>query len=149
MIYPRNFESKTGFDAVRHMVADRCGSPLSAAKADEMTFSAVFDTVSRRLGEVAEFVTVLGGSEDFPAAVIRDITARLRALRPEGTFLTAAELIDLGTSLSSMAAIEAFFRSKRTDEGTSTLPLLDDLARRLTIFPALTALIGNTVDRWG
>lgn len=149
MIYPRNFESKTGFDAVRRMVAERCGSPLSAAKADEMTFSSDFDTVSRRLGEVAEFVTVLGGSEDFPAAVIRDITARLRALRPEGTFLTAAELIDLGTTLSSMAAIEAFFRSKRNDEGTSELPLLDDLARRLTIFPALSTLIGNTVDRWG
>lgn len=149
MIYPRNFESKTGFDAVRRMVAERCGSPLSAAKADEMTFSSDFDTVSRRLGEVAEFVTVLGGSEDFPAAVIRDITARLRALRPEGTFLTAAELIDLGTSLSSMAAIEAFFRSKRNDEGTSELPLLDDLARRLTIFPTLSTLIGNTVDRWG
>lgn len=150
MIYPQNIESKIGFDAVRHMVADLCGSPLSAAKAEEMAFNTDFHTVSRELGRVAEFMSVADGADDpFPEASIRDITLRLKTLRPEGTFLTAAELVDLGVSLSSMAAIDAFFGRRRSPEGHSSLPLLDELAVKLSPFPALAREIDRTVDRWG
>lgn len=149
MTYPENIEHKIGFDAVRRMVMAKCTSPLGEALVEEMSFSDDYDTVSRRLGEVAEFRAIITGDNDFPAGGIRDITERLKAIRPEGTYLTAAELVDLGVSLATMTAVEAFFRTRRTPDGTSPYPLLDELAGDMQVFPLLASSIDRIVDRWG
>lgn len=149
MIYPKNIETKIGFDAVRRMVADRCSSPLSVELVNSMQWSSDYAEVTRRLGRVAEFKSLIDSAEDFPAPVIRDVTMRLKAIRPEGTYLTAAELVDLGVSLSSMAAIHNFFAQRRTPEGSSPLPLLDEIAVKLAPYPTLAREIDRTVDRWG
>lgn len=149
MIYPDNIEHKIGFDAIRRLVADRCSSPLSADKVAQMKFSTSCDEISESLGRVAEMSSISEGDEAFPAPVIRDITARLKAIRPEGTFLTADELVDLGASIASMASIDTFFARRRTPEGHSAFPLLDTLALRLSPYPTLSREIDSTVDRWG
>lgn len=149
MIYPDNFEKKIGFDAVREMVAERCGSPLSVEKVHSMSYMTDYEDVSRELGRVAEFVAILTGDDDFPACVIRDITTRLKAIRPEGTFLTATELTDLAATIGSMASVSKFFAARRNAEGISTMPLLDELAVGLDSYPMLAAAIDRTVDRWG
>lgn len=149
MTYPENIERKIGFDAVRRMVASRCASPLGEALVASMTFSDDYDTVRRELTRVNEFCAILRGSDDYPDGPIRDVTARLRSIRPEGTFLTAAELVDLGVSLSTMSGIEAFFRTHRGEDGSTPYPELDAIAAGLQAFPALARTIDRTVDRWG
>ncbi|MDE6301038.1 MAG: Smr/MutS family protein [Muribaculaceae bacterium] len=149
MIYPENFEIKIGFDAVRRMVAEKCESDLGRRRVDAMEFSDDYALVSERVGRVAEFKTIIGSGDDFPSGGIRDLTVRLKAIRPEGTYLTASELLDLSVSLQTMAAISNFFSSRFTDEGTTPYPLLSDAASRLGVFPALCTLIGRVVDRWG
>ncbi|MCM1032239.1 MAG: Smr/MutS family protein [Odoribacter sp.] len=149
MTYPQNFEYKIGFDIIRAMVSERCSSGLGAQKVQEMRFESSYDKVARLLGQVAEFVTILSGEDSFPAAVIRDVTGRLKTIRPEGTYLTAAELVDLGATIESMAAISHYFESHRSSDGTSALPLLDELALRLDPYPSLSREINRTVDRWG
>lgn len=131
------------------MVAAKCTSPLGEQMVAEMEFSSDYGCVARELGRTAEFVSIIGGDDDFPSGGIRDITARLRSIRPDGTWLTAAELVDLGVSLATMAAIEAFFRTRRNPEGVSPFPLLDELAGQLNVFPILSAAIDRVVDRWG
>ncbi len=149
MIYPNNFEAKIGFDVVRRMVASRCGSPLSELQVDAMRFSSDFEEIKQRLNQTDEYRAILQSDEDFPAVTIRDITARLKSVRPEGTFLTSSEFIDLGVTLSSMASLESFFRKHRSEEDATPYPYLDDLARQLTIFPQLASAIERTIDRWG
>lgn len=149
MIYPDNFESKIGFDTVRKMVAAKCASSLGSAYVESMKFSSDYKTVRRELGRVEEFRRILTGGEDFPGGAIRDITERLRAIRPEGTYLTGNELVDLGTSLATMSAIESFFRTRRNEEGVSPYPLLDNISAELQMFPALAKSIDRIVDRWG
>lgn len=149
MIYPDNFEYKTGFDSIRRMVSAKCASPLGAEHVASMKFSSDYATVVRELGRVEEFCRIIGGADDFPSGSIKDVTERLRSIRPEGTFLTASELLDLGTSLATMAAIEAFFRTRRTDEDSTPYPLLDSIARELQLFPLLAKAIDKIVDRWG
>ncbi|MBJ2187574.1 MAG: Smr/MutS family protein [Muribaculaceae bacterium] len=149
MIYPDSIESKIGFDTVRRMVAAKCSSPLGEGMVADMAFSDDFDTVARELGRVAEFCVILHGDDDFPSGGIRDITARLKSIRPDGTYLTAAELVDLGVSLATMASIEAFFRTRRNPEGVSPFPLLDEVAQELNVFPLLASAIDRVVDRWG
>lgn len=149
MIYPENIEHKIGFDTVRGMVSKRCTSPLGRLLVDDMAFSSDFDTVECLLQQVAEMKAVLDGDEGFPSGGIRDVTERLKSIRPEGTHLTAAELVDLQVSLGTMAAIAEFFAAQRNDEGVTPYPRLDAIAAGLQAFPALAAAINRTVDRWG
>ena len=149
MIYPENIEKKIGFDAVRSMVAELCGSPLSKQLAAEATFSGDFAEVDAELRRVAEFKTIIETDPDFPGVAFRDVTVRLRSIRPEGTFLTAEEFVDLNLSLSAMASIASYFARQRTEEGASPYPHLDDLAQQLMVFPAISAAIARTFDRWG
>lgn len=149
MIYPKNFENKIGFDAVRRMVAEKCTSSLGKGFVERMDFSNDCSSVKTLLGETEEFRQIIACGEEFPAGGIRDITARLAAIRPEGTYLTAAELADLSVSLGTMASIEMFFRKHRENEGHSAYPLLDIIASGLNSFPSLAKSIGDIIDRWG
>ena len=149
MIYPENIEKKIGFDAVRRMVAELCGSPLSKQLAAEAVFSTDYAEVDAELRRVAEFKTIIETDPDFPGVAFRDVTVRLKAIRPEGTFLTAEEFVDLNLSLTAMAAIATYFARQRNDEGVSPYLHLDDLAQQLMVFPAISAAIARTFDRWG
>ena len=149
MTYPERIEQKIGFDAVRDMVAAYCGSQLARDLVGEMQFSDSFDEVASRLGRVAEMKTILEGDDAFPGAVIRDITLRLKSVRPDGTFLTAGEFVDLAVTLESIAAIVKFFDHHRRDDGSSEYPGLDRLADGLVALPALSREIDRAIDRSG
>lgn len=149
MTYPERIEQKIGFDAVRDMVAACCGSQLARDLVGEMQFSDSFDEVASRLGRVAEMKTILEGDDAFPGAVIRDITQRLKSVRPDGTFLTAGEFVDLAVTLESIAAIVKFFDRHRRDDGSSEYPGLDRLADGLVALPALSREIDRAIDRSG
>ena len=148
MIYPESFESKIGFDAVRSMVASKCASPLGAAFVEAMSFSDEFNTVETELKQVDEFRRIITSADTFPGGAIKDITGRLQAIRPEGTHLTAAELVDMGISFATMADIASFFQ-KRHDEGVSPYPELNAIASEMVLFPVLARSIDRIVDRWG
>ncbi|MCM1037460.1 MAG: endonuclease MutS2, partial [Bacteroides sp.] len=149
VIYPDNFEKKTGFDGVRRMVAERCSSAMGRELAAGMAFSADYDTVAAQLGRAAEMLAILRSDEDFPATDADDLTGRLRAVRPEGTWLTGAELHQLRRTLATLGAIASFFAAHRSDEGVSVYPHLDALSLELDAFPALVREIDRIIDRWG
>lgn len=67
MIYPQNFEQKTGFDKIRHLITEKCLSPLGEERVAEMGFSADFEVVSKRLEQTDEFIRILHGDTEFPA----------------------------------------------------------------------------------
>lgn len=149
MIYPDNIENKIGFDSVRRMVLTRCESPLGRKCADDMAFGSDFNEVRRLLEETAELKSIIEGDNDFPSGDIRDLTDRLRAVRPEGTHLSTAELIDLRVSMTTMADIAEYFAKHRDDDGSTPYPRLDAVASGLNVFPLLVSAIDRVVDRWG
>lgn len=65
MIYPQNFEQKTGFDKVRRLISEKCLSPLGEERVAEMEFSADYQTVTRRLEQTDEFVRILQEKTSF------------------------------------------------------------------------------------
>lgn len=149
MIYPDNFEKKTGFDGVRHMVAERCASSMGRSLAEDMAFSADYALLRTELGRTAEMLAIIRSDEDFPSTAADDLTARLRAVRPDGTYLTGAELHQLRHTLTTLAAIDTFFGAHRDEEGVSRFPALDTLAAEFQAFPALNREIDRIIDRWG
>ncbi len=144
-----DIERKIAFEGVRHAISNLCISTLGTDCCAEMQFSADFDTISRRLCQVSEMSAIINGEEGFPIAGISDETERLRSIRPAGTWLPAADVLRLRNSLATMAAIDAFFRRRRDDDGHSPYPLLDALAFMLDPFQTSTAAIDRVIDRWG
>ena len=55
MIYPKNFESKIGFDEIRRLLKEHCLSTLGKERVDELGFSEQAATVNEWLEQVREF----------------------------------------------------------------------------------------------
>lgn len=147
MIYPQNFEQKTGFDKIRHLITEKCLSSLGKERVAEMSFSADFNEVSKRLEQTDEFVSILHGDTEFPANYFFDVRYSLKRIRPEGTWLDERELFDLKRSLQTINDIVRFF--KPTDEEEIKYPALTELAGDIFVFPQLVAKIDIILDKFG
>lgn len=147
MIYPQNFEQKTGFDKVRLLLTDKCLSPLGKERVAEMDFSADYQTVSERLQQTDEFVQILHGDVEFPASFFYDVRYSLKRIRPEGTWLDEKELFDLKRSLQTIHDIIHFFRPD--DEDEIKYPALTALAGDILVFPQLIKKIDTILDKFG
>lgn len=73
MIYPQNFEQKTGFDKVRLLLSEKCLSPLGKEKVDELRFSDNYEEINEKLEQTDEFVSILHGEDEFPASYFFDV----------------------------------------------------------------------------
>jgi DNA mismatch repair protein MutS2 len=147
VIYPQDFEQKTGFDKIRRLVAEKCLSPLGEERVEEMTFSADFRRIAEQLDQTNEFVRILKGDKEFPAAYFFDVRYALRRIRPEGTYLDEKELFDLKRSLQTIRQIVSFFHTEKGDE--PAYPALGALAGRTPVFPQIIAAIEALLDKFG
>lgn len=147
MIYPQNFETKTGFDKVRLLISEKCLSPLGEERVQEMSFSSEFSIITQRLEQTDEFVRILQGDKEFPANYFYDVRYSLKRIRPEGTFLDEKELFNLRRSLQTIQDIIRFFRP--TDEEEILYPALTALAGDILVFPQIINQIDSILDKFG
>jgi len=147
VIYPQNFEQKTGFDKVRQLINEKCLSPLGEERVAEMQFSSDYSVVTERLDQTNEFVRILHGEDEFPASFFFDVRYSLKRIRPEGTFLDEKELFDLKRSLQTIHDIVRFFRVPDGEE--VSYPALTTLAGYILVFPQLIGKIDSILDKFG
>ena len=147
MIYPTNFEQKTGFDKIRKLLADKCLSPLGQERVADMTFSTNYEEVCRELEETDEFVRILHGDREFPGNFFFDVRHSLKRIRPEGTWLDERELFDLKRSLQTIRDIVAFLQPN--EEGEPPYPALTALAGDIFVFPQVIRQIDSILDKFG
>ena len=148
MIYPHNFEQKTGFDKIRQLISDKCLSPLGQERVTEMDFSSDINQVNERLLQTDEFVRILQGEQEFPASYFLDVRYSLKRIRPEGTWLDERELFDLKRSLQTIHDIVRFFRPS-ADDDEILYPALTALAGDVQVFPQLIGNIDQILDKFG
>ena len=147
MIYPSNFEQKTGFDKVRLLVSDKCLSPLGKERVAAMSFSTDYAFISNELDLVDEFVKIQQGETDFPANYFFDVRYSLKRIRPEGTWMDEKELFDLKRSLQTTHDIIRFFQPGEDEE--IKYPALTALAGDILVFPQLVGRIDTILDKFG
>lgn len=147
MIYPQNFEQKTGFNKVRKLIAEKCLSSLGKERVLDMAFSADFQSVTTWLEQTYEFVRILEGETDFPANFFFDVRYSMKRIRPEGTWLDTKELFDLRRSLQTIQEIVRFFQP--TEEEEIPYPALTALCADIQVFPQLIGKIDLMLDKFG
>ncbi len=145
MIYPNNFEQKTGFDQIRKMVHEQCLSTLGQYYADRMKFSASYDLVRTLLEQTEEFRQVLMTGENFPASNYYDPFAIFDRIKLEGTFAEAEELGEIRASLVTISEIISFLHSRK-NEDTLKYPVLHNLSTHIYIEPSVLRELNRVVD---
>ena len=145
MIYPSNFETKIGFDAVRREIDRYCVSALGAANVPRLSFSTRRDEVIRWLEETNEFLSIVQTGREFPLSYYFDLRVVLKEVSTPGTFLSAERLFDLQRLLVTVSQVVRFFAG----EGATAYPRLCELTNGMQAFPELSAAIGHVLDKAG
>jgi DNA mismatch repair protein MutS2 len=145
MIYPKNFEQKTGFDQIRTMIHDRCLSSLGQFYADRMRFSNDFEKVNTLLDQTEEFRQIMMMGENFPASNYYDPFEVFNRLKLEGTFAEPEELGELRASLDTIINIIRFLQI-RASEDRLKYPVLHELAAPIYVDASITKEINRILD---
>ena len=150
MIYPKYFESKIGFDAVRRALLAFCNTRLGKEEVNAMSFSSDFNAVKASLAAVSEMVRIKEGNLPYPAPSAHDVIPYLSEIRARNSFMSAERLYKLMSVLLSFAEIDAFFRSQTVeDSGRPMFPALSKTVEPLRLFPNLVSVISNAVNKFG
>lgn len=145
MIYPNNFEQKTGFELIRNMLNAACISSLGRSFAEKMRFSSNPVLVKRLLSQTHEFTGILLSGQPFPAAHYYDPFDVFDRIRLEGTFAEPEELAEIRGSLQTIQEIVAMLQSQKNDQ-EYIYPELQRLTESLVIDPQITREIDRVID---
>jgi len=145
MIYPENFEQKTGFDKIRNRLKTLCLSPLGIRRVDEMAFSDNYNFISKQLNLTGEIKTICQLEDDFPVSYFFDLTPVLKHLKVEGTFPEVEELFNLLRSLDTIGSLYTFFKI----HGQAKYPSLWEITRDLHLYPFVNDKINTILTNQG
>jgi DNA mismatch repair protein MutS2 len=145
MIYPENFEQKTGFDKIRNRLKNLCLSALGVQKVAEMAFSGDYHFISNQLNLAGEFKTICQTEDDFPASYFFDLTPVLKHLKIEGTFPEVEDLFNMQRSLDTIKALYSFFRERNENK----YPALWEITRNLHLYPFVSDKLNTILTNQG
>ncbi len=120
MIYPQNFDQKTGFNQIKEILSGYCVSGMGKKHSDEIAFSSNYESVIHLLKKTREFLVILELGLPFPALDYYDLTKAIDRIQTPGTWLQTEELYDLYKSLNTIKECIIFFSLSSSQK----LPLL-------------------------
>ena len=151
MIYPNNYESKIGFDTIRHLLKEHCVSTLGKEKVDELSFSDDAGFVNEQMAQIREFRRLMQAVEKPEMNYFFDVRESVTRIRMENTHLEEDELFDLRRSLETIGVVVTFLNKNNGDDENPeyTYPALHRLAEDVLTFPAIIRRIDSILDKFG
>jgi DNA mismatch repair protein MutS2 len=77
-MYPKDLESKIGFDTIRHLISEHCLSVMGQKMVNSMSFSSQTKSISLWLCQTDEFKRILEEEEAFPSENYFDISVIIK-----------------------------------------------------------------------
>jgi DNA mismatch repair protein MutS2 len=145
MLYPKNFEEKVGFNRIREMVINSCLCDLGKKRVVEMHFLTSADEIVTLLDQTDEFRKIITLGQDFPLDHFIDLTASLKKLQIEGSYLEADELFKIRRSQGTVRSI-LLFLSKKDDYD---YPALRSLCKDIKVYPFVIDSIDKILNNKG
>ncbi len=145
MVYPSNFEEKTGFDRIRRQVGELCTTSAAREKLEAEGFVVSADELARRLGLADELRLLMMTEGGFPGGEFVDTATIVAKARIEGAFLEVEEIRILHRALTLVGAVLDFIAA----HDRKAYPLLQGLGEGIESFPAIVGHIDSLVDRHG
>jgi DNA mismatch repair protein MutS2 len=153
MIYPKNYETKVGFDEIRRLLKGYCLSTLGKEKVDELAFTDDADKVNEWLQQVREFRRLREATDKPEFNFFFDVRESVARIRLENTHLEENELFDLRRSLETIGKIVGYLSRIEecgvNSENTPQYPALYRLTEGIQTFPAMIRRIDSILDKFG
>ena len=158
MIYPKNYETKIGFDEIRRLLKEQCLSTLGKGLVDEMSFSDDVDQVNEWMQQVREMRRMQQDTEKPEMNFFFDVRESLARIRLENTHLEEDEVWDLRRSLDTITNIVRFLNDAEEDITDPIAhmalveyryPALQRLTEGVQSFPAMIRRIDSILDKFG
>lgn len=150
MIYPSDFESKIGFDRIRHKLREMCSTRLAREEVDHMQFSSEYSYIRHRLSLVTEMLTIREEGQPFPPSGIQDVVGYLVEIKAQGSFMSGERLAKLVSNLDAMAEVDRFFNEQEDERSNATrFPELWKEFSEVKGFNELTRAISEAINRYG
>ncbi|MCP4550609.1 MAG: endonuclease MutS2 [Bacteroidetes bacterium] len=141
MIYPKDFEQKTGFDSIREKLKNNCLCSLGESYVDKIRFNKDFDLIDKLLTQVHEFTEILQFSDNFPSQDYYDLTDELSRIRIEGTILELEALFDLRSSLITIVDILDFFKKSEAEKYFELKVLVESVVLDKSILEKISVIV--------
>ena len=87
MIYPKNFESKIGFDEIRQLLKGYCLSTLGKEKVDDLAYSDDATLVNEWMEQIREFRRMKTATDKPELNFFFDVRESVARIRLENTHL--------------------------------------------------------------
>jgi len=145
LIYPVNFEDKTGFTRIREIVKTYCQYEPGRKVIDELAFANDPDVIEYRISMVEEYRQMIISGTDFPSGQFIDLSYSLSKAAIEGNWIEEEEVAGLRRSLDSVRSIISFFRKDEENR----FPSLKVLAKDIKYFPVVTDRINKILNKNG
>lgn len=150
MIYPDNFEQKTGIDTIRQFITEKCLCTLGEEQVSTMSFSADYATVVKWLEQTNEFSQIIRNREDFPVDGFLDVRESLQRIGEDMTvWFSEEEIAGLMKSLQAIQQIVSFLHNARTGTGGMKYPALTAMTDKIKLFPLLVDKADSILDKSG
>lgn len=141
MLYPKDIESKLGFDKVRLLLKEKCLSNLGVNIVDKVTLSNNPDHIKKLLLQSEEFMKILVANEPFPSNYFLDVSSSLERTKTEGIFLSEEEFLSINRSLQTILSCDRFLR-KRSEH----FPQLHQLTGMVQFDQGICNRISDKID---
>lgn len=146
MIYPDNFETKTGFAEIRSMLSERCICTLGRQRVDEMAFMSDYNEIVLQLNRSGEMMRILNEGVAFPDQEFHDVREPLSHIRVIGTWMDETELMQLWRSLETICSIVSFLQD---EEHQTAYPNLCAMSSEVAVFPQIVSAISRILTKFG
>lgn len=154
-IYPKNFETKIGFDEIRKILETYSSNPIGLELLHNISFSDNFIVIDSLLKELKEYINVKSSNIELPSLYIDDLRESINRLKTDGTFLEEIELVsllrilDVYHSFYKIFLIDKTKGDKSNDSFEYEYPYISKHFQGLSTLPKLANNISKILDAEG
>ena len=147
MIYPENFEEKTGFNKIRQKLKNYCLCNAGVEFVDDLRFLKSKSSIDNALILTREFIKIHTEEPNFPLEYFLDVRPSLEKIQVEGTYMDTEELFNFKRSFDTIRGIVNFFKKRYNEDGY--YPGLTGLSKNVTVYPFVTETISSIITNKG
>lgn len=145
VIYPSNFEDKTGFTSIRKMLLQKCVSKMGLERAEQLHFSSSIDVIRHSLTEIESMMELMDNGLSFQVKDFYDLRETFHHLRIEGTVIEQEELFDFKNVMLILQQMLSFLNA----ESSAAYPPLRKLAEGINVEKMLYRELARIIDDKG
>lgn len=144
MIYPKDFETKTGFDVIRKSISELCNSHPGRECVNRMEFITDYEQVVHDLTCVVEMRGVIESDVTYPVPASHDVAPYLTEIKAVNSYMNAERLHRLLAILISFNDVRAFYINE-----DNRYPALARELAEMQSFPSLISAINSVINKFG